>query len=126
MFIITMATQMNEITYDGVYYVDRGGKDVPINPIAIRPHVAQPLVWWDDTGHGRSFRVKEIKVGALQAGRPQTLTITTQAGLTLQLHLLTRALFDDKVRATVIGNPQFASDEELQRYYLDTNFEQRE
>lgn len=97
------------------YYVE-APKDYPTNPVAIRPKVQGDIILWEDTSRGKTLRVQEIKES------PNRIDITTKDGLTYSLILLTKDLYDKKVKDRVMLPPSFKTDQEVQEFYLKTDF----
>lgn len=137
------------VMFNSVYLVECSRDDEPHirhsrAPIAIRPRIdlrAQNATWetnssrseyisWDKVeGIARnqpveSQGISEQEVGIINGGGPDRILLSKE-NHSLRLVKLTRELFDEKVRPYVAGgaNLSFASDEELQKFYLSTNFE---
>lgn len=108
-------------SYNAVYYVEG---DVPLNPLGIRPTVDQNLIWWNDTtpGRGRSFYLEKMAVDD-ESGTPKLITLITDDHHTITLSYLTCDLYNRHVRERAVGKPEFTSDQALQKYYLETDFD---
>jgi hypothetical protein len=106
-----------------VYYVDseRG------NPVAISPTISKEAILWGDTSRGLRFLFTEINLSPkdiVAEKPPEIIEFTLSNGHKIRLLYLTRKIFDEKVKNRVAGGNlmKFSSDDELQKYYLETNF----
>ncbi len=114
---------MQPVKMDGVYFV-KEFEELHINPVAIRPeylfredlHLGS--VKWGDTSKGFQNRIDEVKVDSTTS----EIHLHTEDGDDLTLVKLTNALYNQHVREYVYDKPTFSSDEELQNYYLNNNF----
>jgi len=114
------------VVIDAVYFVE---SEKPHNVIAVRPHLSHDSVWWEDTSRGTEVRYTKLKVdgkdftGVLST-TPNLLEMVLDDGSTCQLSKLTQKLFNEKVKYHVAGGETMIhnSDEDLQNYYLHTNF----
>lgn len=113
-----------DITYNRVYYVESSELR---NPIAIRPHLINEYMEWEDTSRGSHAKIKKIRFTPFSKKDPKSIPdkieIVTMEGEIVTLHKLTLNLYNDKVKEFVAGKPDFKTDDELQNYYLNTNFQ---
>ena len=101
-----------------------------MNPIAIRPELTPPnYIAWEDTSNGRILSFANILINGQEFQTeikdiPTHITIIDLNGETYSLVKLTLAIFNDRLRKTVAGSEElnFQSDQEIQEYYLHTNF----
>lgn len=114
------------ITYEHVYYVEANQYT---NPIAIRPKIRNKRIEWEDTSTwGTSFRIVSIRTVPPESldpshpTPPQSIEITTEEGFVIVLKELTVPIYNEKLKEWVAGSPEFKNDEELQHYYLTTDF----
>lgn len=114
---------MQPVTYEAVYYVHTEEKSVPLNPIGIKPRIQNGKAWWDDTtpGRGRSFRITNVEMNQAETP-PKKIEITTDDGKKVTLTYLTLDVYNKNVREKVVGKLNFNSDQEVQAYYLTTDF----
>lgn len=119
--------------FRGVYYVESDNQDV--NPIAIRPEITPQWVAWEDTGNGRSFSYEHIKIDdeplELKSENPESppsevpevIEFSSPKGH-FKLRKLTKEFFDNhlKNRVAAGGSLNFNSDQDVQEYYLKTDF----
>lgn len=117
---------------DGVYYVESQNKDT--NPLAMRIGLSEPdYIYWEDTGNGRSFHAKQIFLDGQEVTdaksvdkekMPRTIEFTTPDDETFKLVKLTKDIFDEKLRPLVAKGDKldFKSDEEVQKYFAETDF----
>lgn len=109
--------------YEQAYYVE-GPPNMPLNPIAIRPTITESIVEWADTSKGRTLNLGEVKnLKSFGETPPEVIDITTQEGQHIKLVKLTLEIYNKKVKKRVIGSPSFNSDEALQKFYLESNFD---
>ncbi len=111
------------VSYEAVYYAE--SDNLPINPIAIRPTIHDRLIWWNDTtpGRGRSFEIVKLEVHNGSNSIPESIECLTKEGKKVTLRLLTNDLYNQKVKEKVFGKPDFTTDESIQKYYLETDFD---
>lgn len=100
-------------SYNKVYYVDSGR-------LAIRPRFFSDHAEWEDTAKGKVLSFERL-LTPLEDEAPEQIAIQTSDGVVI-LSLLTLSIYNDKIKPYAWGSPSFASDEELQTYYLDTYF----
>lgn len=114
---------MNTVTYEAVYYVNSPDVSLEVNPIGIRPHIGKDKVWWDDTNptRGRSFRVKKVDIKGAD-NPPKKIELITDEGKKVTLLYLTLEVYNQNVRDKVVGNINFNTNEEVQKFYLTTDF----
>lgn len=116
-----------DITYNQVYYVE---SPYIRNLVAIRPHIKDDLIEWEDTDRGSHASIEKIRFTPSPKEHPEAIPekieIITNEGEPITLRKLTLPLYDKEVREYVAGKPKFESEEELQKYYLDTNFQDYE
>lgn len=127
---------IKKVEYDAAYCVTcQMG-----NCIAIRPQLKKLdkefRVEWEDTGKGMSCNATELFLDAKTASDgnpfpdtiPKKITIKREisAGIEeeITLEFLTLQIFKEKLLSSVIGkkNINFKNDEDIQKYYLETNF----
>lgn len=53
---------------------------------------------------------------------PQEIKITTEDGKVVTLTYMTLDIYNEHVQNRSVGKPSFHNDEEVQSYYLSTNF----
>ena len=114
---------MQPVTYEAVYYVQSDEDELKVNPIGIRPHITNNMVWWDDTNpsRGTSFSIK--KINAVKGEKPpEKIEIITDEGKKVTLTYLTLDVYNKNIRDKVPGKPSFHNNKELQDFYLTTNF----
>ena len=117
-----------KIHFNGVYYLE--SQNPMMNPIAIRPELTPPnYIAWEDTSNGRILSFANILINGQEFQTeikdiPTHITIIDLNGETYSLVKLTLAIFNDRLRKTVAGSEEldFQSDQEIQEYYLHTNF----
>jgi len=107
---------MSSITIQGVYYVDTPSK---VGHVAIRPTFQEKIARWEDTSGNRTVRLSQPmkELPAL----PSRIELVFEKQITT-LEYLTLELYNEKLKSKVVGSPTFSSTEEVQRYYLETNF----
>ena len=112
----------SEKKYPHVYYVESSG-NLTLNPIAIRPRIIGKEIIWEDTARGMALPFTEIEILPNPSTKePKKIEIITPDSDKVVFLLLTVNLFNQKARQRVAGNLQFKSDQDLQNYYLRTNF----
>lgn len=109
--------------YDEVYYVETSSKNIPINPIAIRPSVQGNIIEWADTSRGTYRHFRHIKLEPESRETPEKIHIQTDKKEEITLTRLTLDVYNRYLRHRVAGSPAFASDEEVKKHYLNTNFD---
>lgn len=113
-----------EKVYPYVYMVESSR---PRNLVAISPRIRNERLEWEDTGRGTSVSIKEIlfsmKLTKENLEIPQQIEVLTEEGEEITLTYLTIELYDEKVKDFVAGQPDFINTEDLQVYYLTTNFD---
>lgn len=132
---ITAPANFTEPTYfRGVYYLE--SQNPYMNPIAIVPEITPPdYVAWNDTSNGRILRFKKILLDGVELKGnlekfvvgdklPKIIEFVAKDGQIYKLVKLTLPLFNEKLIHRVAGGEglKFKSDEELQEYYLKTDF----
>ena len=115
---------MNSIHhYDQVYFVE-APKNMPMNPVAIRPEIFESKVHWLDTSRGVILELGQIdNMDTLDETPPEVIEITTQKGYHIRLKKLTLDIYNKSVKSRVMGSPSFKSDKDVQNFYLDSDFE---
>lgn len=116
---------MNNLStmYNRVYYVHSSNPEVTMNLIAIRPIIGDHLIEWGDTSWGTRLQFKRIDIDKDKNDQyPKEIRIITKDGQEITLTLLNLENYNAHVREWVVGQISFNSDEELQQYYLKTNF----
>lgn len=108
----------NNHQYNHVYYVEGTGKR-SFNLIAIEPRVIEKRIEWQDTSRGVCLNV----INVTSEENEEKISILTREGEIVILTLLTLHLYNEKVKRYVAGSPEFCSTEEIQQYYLTTNFD---
>lgn len=113
-----------DVSFNGVYYVE---SSISREPVAIRPHLKNHFMEWGDTSRGSHVELDSIKFTPSpreQPGSiPEKIEILSKRGEKLTLIFLSLELYNNKVKKRVAGRPEFNSQEELQNYYLNTNFQ---
>lgn len=102
-----------------VYYIETNTTNRDFAPIAIAPHIIQNRIEWSDTSRGDFVFFKNIALSPSE----DKIEITTEEGDKVILKLLTLPIYNEKIRRWAAHQPIFNSDNELQDYYLTTNFE---
>jgi hypothetical protein len=116
-------------TLDGVYYLE--SQNPSMNPIAIRPGVSPPdYISWEDTSNGRILHASKILLDGQElvnkpSALPNRIEIISSSGETYKLIKLTKQIFENKLKTSVAGGDKlhFQNDQEIQEYFLKTNFE---
>lgn len=116
------------VTFEQVYYVDgTQAASIPLNPIAIRPSIFNNKIKWFDTGRGRVIEATQIKCepsAPIDATHPpEAISIQIATGEKIVLRVLNLSTYNSKLKDHVEGQPEFDSDQELKKFYLNTNFE---
>ncbi len=120
--------------FKGVYYLE--SQNEHMNPIAIVPELTPPdYVAWNDTSNGRILRFSKIILdGKELEGNlekfvegekvPSIIEVVDKKGEVYKLVKLTVAIFNETLKKRVAGGDSlnFKSNEELQDYYLKTDF----
>ncbi len=106
---------------EAVYHVQSSDKEEVVNLIAIRPTYNKDLIVWEDTGRGTIYSLKEpLEFPANET--PDLISFKAKNGNTYTLTKMTIERYNQYVREHAAGMPNFATDEELQNYYLNANF----
>jgi len=114
------------VILEGVYYVD--SPDMAVGHIAIRPTFTEKQATWDDTSNGMVVHLDNSSSlwKQLKNRTPNSLLdridIVFQKNKTITLQYLTLDVFNKKLKSQVVGSPTFSNTEELQHYYLTTDF----
>ena len=117
-----------QISFKAVYYLE--SQNPNMNPIAIRPELTPPnYIAWEDTSNGRILRFSKILLdGEEMQGKlekiPETIEFISKDNEIYKLVKLTVSLFNQELKEHVAGGEslKFQTDEELQNYYLKTDF----
>lgn len=120
---------MNQDTkYNGVYYVTSSREN--LNPVAIRPTVRGNTIQWEDTSRGITLTFTQINspsnpASTAQASQllPEKIVLKTPGNDSVTLEKMSLVVYNRFVKDRVAGNPEFGSDQELENYYLTTNFD---
>lgn len=121
--------------FKGVYYLE--SQNPSMNLIAIVPEIVAPNYFsWGDTSNGRTVRFSKIKIngeemkanlGLNVEGKdlPERIEILAINGNLYKLVKLTIDIFNKELKERVAGGEglNFNSEEELQSYYLQTDFQ---
>ncbi|NGX59824.1 MAG: hypothetical protein KR126chlam3_00981 [Chlamydiae bacterium] len=120
-------TSNTPVSLEGVYYVESPGR--PLGHIAIRPKFREQDVEWDDTSTGISMRLdptshhwEQLKSQAPNSHLEKIAFVYSKQKKQITLRYLTLELYNEKLKSKVAGKPSFSSTEELQKYYLSTDF----
>lgn len=105
--------------YNHVYYVEKQKGERSFSPVAIQPVVSGKRIEWQDTSRGICLEITNINFEEDE----EKIDIVTTDGEAITLVMLTLELYNEKVKRHVTGSPEFHSTEELQNYYLRTNFD---
>lgn len=112
--------------FEGVYYVT--SDNTPVNRIAIRPRINGKWITWATTGRDKNIEISDIFISPNpdESERiiPSIIEIRTAEGSRWRLEKITKEIFDKHIRDYVAGNPDFKDDQELQQYYLTTDFQE--
>jgi len=115
------------IKLGGVYYLETQNSNM--NPIAVRPEITPPhSVSWEDTSHGRTISFTKILVDGHEIRKddklPEKIEIIDANGSKYVLIKLTTKIFNEKLKDLVGGGKSlnFKDDDELQNYFLKTDF----
>lgn len=125
-----MSSVTGSTTYPIVYYVK--DSDAPTAPavLAICPRIYKSesgesrISWRNTTIKGLDFKIiKFANEGFNKAlpdklHPPQEISIVTENGKVLTLRVLTKEVYE-KQMTNMFNKPQFATDEELQKYWKD-------
>jgi hypothetical protein len=116
---------MSVPTYSAVYYVlesEQGG----INPLAIRPQIKNQgkVIEWEDTGHGfwSKLTTSPSTRDEMISYCPTEIIVPISDTHQLKLVYLTKEIFDKHISKNAAMQPKFETTQELQNYYLNTNF----
>jgi len=122
------------IEYEDVYYAeikDRLHSDEEdMDPIAIRPYIKNKNeIEWGITSPsrwGKALRAKNIEVIPSIAVNqcPESIIVKSIEGNTIVLSRLTLDLYNQKVKWQLSGTPEFTTDDEMKKYFLETNFQE--
>lgn len=119
-----------KINFNSVYYLE--SQNPNMNPIAIRPELTPSnYAAWEDTSNGRIIRFSKILLNDQEIQEeaiglsPERIEIIDLNGQSYKLVKLTVAIFNEKLKDHVAGGASlnFATDQELQDYYLKTDFQ---
>lgn len=109
--------------FNRVYYVHSPDPDLTLNLIAIRPRLMDHRIEWEDTSWGTRFEIADIDMDKGETDEyPREIKIRTKEGQKIILSLLNLENYNRHVKEWVVGQKNFNSDEELQQYYLKTDF----
>lgn len=119
---------MGGYTIQAVYYVE--SQNPGFNPLAIRLQIKEDQVEWEDTGHGRAVSYSKLffddkaVVPSLETPTiaPNRIKVISRDGKTIELTKLTLDIFKNKVHAAKKEKLNFKTDEDVQKYYLTTDF----
>ncbi len=112
---------MHRKMIEAVYHVLSSDKEETVNLIAIRPTYNNDLIVWEDTGRGTIYSLKEpLQFPANEI--PDQIIFKAKNGNTYTLTKMTVERYNQYVREHAAGMLSFTTDEELQSYYLNTNF----
>lgn len=121
-------------SYDKVYYVESDNPQSSRSPIAIQPQLDLFQVIWDTNTSSKetTIAIKTLEIDSKKITHfhelpnlaPRTIKILSTSGEIISLTLLTLQIFTEHVKTKVAGerNLNFTSDQEVQDYYLNTNF----
>lgn len=113
-------------TLEAVYYVETADKKR--GEIAIRPSFQGKNVTWDDTSNGRVVHLDAESPHWTQLNKQSQNSLVEKISVVFKDHTsatlqyLTLDLYNEKLKSRVVGSPDFSSTEELQNYYLQTDF----
>jgi len=117
-------SQMSQpITHEDVYFVQSSNKEIPLNPIAIRPTIYEKRIEWEDTGRGTARQFSKLDLTPGKSSTPEKITIQTTRNETITLSRLTLDIYNRILKKYVAGSPEFSSDEAIKQHYLKTNFD---
>jgi hypothetical protein len=113
---------MNAICYNQVYYVE--SEDTLVNLIAICPEVYDSRIQWQDTSKGKVVALRKITLDEQDpyTDLPNIIHVESIDGRKYTLIKLTIDIYNDKVMEQVVGQPTFKSTEEVQKFYLSSDF----
>ena len=108
--------------YNQAYYVEA---TTTANPVAIRPEISDARITWMDTSKGKVVELGTIdNIESLQQEpSPDVFEVTSVRGEHYTLRKLTLKLYNEKVKHRVMLPPTFSSDEAVQKFYLESDFE---
>lgn len=130
-----MGMPTNPMRYEGVYYAESMTRGHNLNPVAICPKINGKKIEWGDTSHGTARKIAEIRLFDKQGttvsdnranpkvSSPEKIVLKTEDNELVQLTKMTLDVYNRFVRHRVAGNPEFHSDDEVQSYFMNTNFE---
>ena len=120
-------TSNTPVSLEGVYYVE--SPDRRLGHIAIRPKFREQDVEWDDTSTGMSMCLdptshhwEQLKSQAPNSRLEKIALVYNKQKKQITLRYLTLELYNEKLKSNVASSPSFSSTEELQKYYLSTDF----
>lgn len=119
--------------FQTVYFIESEPGAGYYGPIGIRPTITENSVKWEDTGHGQpSIPVDNdaIKVDGHPCSEflknpdylPAEIVITKKNGKKVTFKLLDLSLYNSTVKYQVGNAPDFKSDDDLRRFYLNHQF----
>lgn len=110
---------------EAVYYVESLNPDRRYHPLVIRPkiHKEKKRCEWSN-GEYIDFEefVSDMNLEEIKKKPPHKFTLIDSTGDQITFVLMTVKLFNEKMSEEFPDSPIFSSDEELQKYYLYTNF----
>lgn len=128
-----MISKLSQGPFNAVYFVESQDSSEEQNLIAIRPHIHDGHIEWEDTSRGTAFVIYKLLIDGKTLNEstntplptPNLINITTRNGKSYNLIKLTKKLFDDVLKKEVNMPeqlPVFQTDEDVQNYYLNKNF----
>lgn len=111
-----------------VYYVEGGSYNpLAIEPTFIKPHGATPRCEWGDTDRGSYLYYKAVEPIGLDSQEPREIPreftlIREEDDIHVKFSFLSLQIFKEKLDGHVAGSPTFATEEELQKFYLHQYF----
>ena len=109
--------------YNQVYYVETDERMI-VNPVAIKPAVFTSRIEWMDTSRGQVVQLGNISSETGKSDEaPILIEITSESGEHYRLRKLTLDLYNQYVKERVMLPPDFHSDEAVQKFYLEADFE---
>lgn len=117
-----------EYFYNTVYYVEAADKKMILNPLAIKPKFFDNRVEWFDTSRGNAFQIKQLIISPDLKDRtfgkwPSKIEMVTDSGKRITLVLLDIRIYNEKIKSMLARSPEFNSDQDLEEYFLNTNFD---
>ena len=104
-----------------VYYVET---TCNANPVAIKPEIKPSRIQWMDTSKGKVVPLGKINnIEALKKGAFDVIEVTSAEANIIHYVSLRYNSYNEKVKPRVMLPPSLESDEAVQKFYLEKDFE---